>query len=66
MLVCHILTEKRMTKFIVLSGKKQAGKTVSAQFLKEDLQGRIGGGGYSVHITSFAAPIKDFIGVHIA
>lgn len=45
-----------MLKFIVLSGKKQAGKTVSAQFLKTDLEAR----GKSVHITSFASPIKDF------
>ncbi len=42
-----------MTKFIVLSGKKQSGKTTAANHLKDKLKGK-------VHITSFASPIKDF------
>ena len=45
-----------MPKFIVISGKKQAGKTTTANSIRAELENR----GLNVHITSFAAPIKDF------
>ncbi len=44
-----------MPKFIVLSGKKQAGKTTVANHLYDIL-----GDEWNVRITSFAAPIKEF------
>jgi hypothetical protein len=47
-----------MPKFIVLAGKKQSGKTTSANYLKEQLlEWR---SDLNIHITSFASPIKEF------
>lgn len=46
-----------MTKFIVLSGKKQAGKTTAAEYIKNYL---VHTGYPDTIITSFATPIKKF------
>jgi hypothetical protein len=45
-----------MPNFIVISGRKQSGKTTSANYLKFLLENL----GWEVHITSFATPIKEF------
>ena len=45
-----------MTKFIVLSGRKQAGKTTAADFIATSLRDARN----IVEITSFASPIKRF------
>jgi hypothetical protein len=47
-----------MPKFIVLSGKKQAGKTTAALFIKDYINEVYPD--LIVKMTSFATPIKDF------
>jgi len=50
--------EEVVPKFIVLSGKKQAGKTTCANFIKTYINDVCPD--LLVEITSFATPIKDF------
>jgi hypothetical protein len=47
-----------MSKFIVISGKKQSGKTTSAKYIKNEIQACRPEA--MVEITSFASPIKEF------
>ena len=46
-----------MTKFILISGKKQSGKDYTAKVIKKYLEEM----GKTVRITSFATPIKNFV-----
>lgn len=47
-----------MPRFIVLAGKKQAGKTTSANYIRERLlKWRRD---LNIHVVSFATPIKEF------
>jgi len=46
-----------MTKYIVFAGKKQVGKSISAEFMMNYINEEVG---MTARIVSFADPIKDF------